>query len=143
MDKLVRISVVAGSLMAGFGVFYHYVIALPAARAGEQASKERQRAERQLAYEKCNASAQSIYDANWATSCKSTAAKDRSNYQYCMNDKMIISNPYMGPAYCKKTFANATESPECTLPRSIAESLNASLKDAKDRCTTEARLGLE
>jgi hypothetical protein len=139
MDKLTRMAVIAGVLLAGIGVFYHYVIFLP----GVEHDKAAQAVRRQAAYSRCMEQADSIYNADWATACKDVAESAAVELRNCLSDKLIMTNPYMGASYCKRTFAGADPSPECTLPKSRAQSLNAAHKEAQQRCATEARLGVE
>lgn len=62
MDKLVKISIIVASLLAGFGVFYHYVIYLPDVNAQHKAY-----------YAKCRTAANEHYNSNWAAECKALA----------------------------------------------------------------------
>ena len=82
MDKLVKLALVLGALLAGVGVFHHYVIFLPGierakqeqAAAKESAKQEQVAAEkreaaakesaRQAAYWACKVNARTNYDAD-------------------------------------------------------------------------------
>lgn len=139
MDKLLKMAVVVGALLAGIGVFYHYVIFLP----GIEREKATQADRRQQAYGRCIEQAESIYDASWAAACKNVAQSDAMELKNCLSDKMVMTNPYMGAAYCKRTYGATDPSSECTLPKARAESINAAHKQAQQRCATEARLGVE
>jgi len=95
MDKLLKFAIVVAVLLAGGGVFYHYVIFLPKVERTKQeqiteenrikqvqideakraAESERQEAARkdlakQVGYEQCLQTARVNYAANWATACK-------------------------------------------------------------------------
>ena len=139
MDKLLKLAIVFGVLLAGTGVFYHYVIFLP----GVEKEKTAQLGRRQEAYSRCIEQTESIYDANWAAACKDVAQLEAVELRNCLSDRMVMTNPYMGAAYCKRTFSGADPSPECTLPRVRAESIDTAHKQAQQRCATEARLGVE
>ena len=171
MDKLVKFAVILGALLAGGGVFYHYVIYLPAIqqqeaqreaqRAGEQKQEtaaqeilrqnqmaeraeqnKREAALRQVQYEICKANALKNYDANWAAACVSFARSQEMSLRNCLSDRTIISNPYMGENYCRGTFRNTDSSPTCTLPKVQADSINQAFDGEQQRCLQEARLGL-
>ena len=60
MHKSTQLAIVIGVLLAGFGVFYHYVIYLPAIDDA-----------RQRTYERCKAFARQQYEADWANMCNS------------------------------------------------------------------------
>lgn len=114
MDKFVKFAAVIGLLLAGFGVFYHYVIFLPdierekaeiaereklekvdlAERLKQEA--ERQRAVRQWRYDSCIKQARANYDANWAVSCESAAISAKADFKHCLADKQVMSNQFMG-----------------------------------------------
>lgn len=149
MEKLVKFGVVLGALLAGLGVFYHYVIFLPSverqkvkqeeAEKREAASKE---ASRQIFYETCKKNANSNYSANWASACEDVARTETMRLRNCLSDRAVMSNPYLGEHYCKSTFGDIDPSPNCSLPKIRAESIDQSFKDAQQRCLAEARDGL-
>lgn len=149
MDKWVRLSIVAGVLMAGFGVFYHFVFFLPsierekaeAAKAKEEASQKAEAA-RKATYSVCMVMARRDYDANWAAACRSVAKQKAGDLQNCLADPSIINNQFMGRAYCQTTYGDADPSPTCTLPGPRAETVNGYLRAAEEKCVTEAKLGL-
>jgi hypothetical protein len=150
MDRIVKLAVVVAVLMAGTGVFYYYVVFLPSVerQKSELAEREKQEAakresERQRAYEVCNSSAQRNYDANWATACSSFAEGQSAAMKNCLTDRAIMSNEFMGAAYCRRTYGAGDPSPTCSLPTERANSLNATFKYEKERCLAEAKLGLQ
>lgn len=138
MDKALKIAVIIGALFAGFGVFYHFVIFLPGVEREKAIAAEARR----VAYDRCIDWAQRDYDADWAAACKTLAATRAKELKDCLSDKTVTTNPYLGPGYCKRMYADAESSPECTLPRAQADSINAAHKQQQQRCATEARLGL-
>ena len=69
VDKLVKISIVVASLLAGFGVFYHYVIYLPDV---EQLRIDKEHKVKS-AYNACVVNAQKSYSAQWEGECKAIA----------------------------------------------------------------------
>lgn len=149
MDKFVRLAIVIGALLAGGGVFYHYVIFLPGVErakqeqlvAEKQAASDKERV-KQRTYERCIAIASSSYDADWASACASVSASTEIKRKNCLADPAIVNNQFMGTAYCTSTFAPTDPSPNCSLPRSRADSLNSYLEGSKKKCLDEARAGL-
>jgi hypothetical protein len=149
MEKLVKLAVVLGALLAGVGVFYHYVIFLPGverqkvereeAAKREAASKE---ASKQIFYEARKKDAESNYSANWAAACEDVARTETMQLRNCLSDRAIVTNPYLGEHHCKSTFGDIDPSPNCSLPKGRAESINQTFKDAQQRCLAEARGGL-
>ena len=143
MDRAVKLAIILGALLAGFGVFYHYVVFLPGAQRERATAAERERQEkataaegerqvterrdlqRRIAYESCLVAARRNYDADWATACESVAATREEQLKNCLSDKSIISNRYLGPEHCHSTYGGADPSPECTLPKTRAESIDA------------------
>lgn len=150
MDKAVKLAIIVGALLGGFGVFYHYVVFLPETQREKSTAAEREKQEterrelqRRMAYDTCLGAARRNYDANWAAACKDVAVSRAVELKSCLSDKLVTTNPYLGAEHCKRTYGNADPSPECTLPRSRAQSINATHKQEQDRCATEARLGLQ
>ena len=160
MDKLLKVSIIVAVLLAGFGVFYHYVIYLPqlerkkeeraAQEKREAASRlERERAEaakreedRQAAYAACLQTARLNYEGDWANACKTAAELQASRLRTCLSDTLILNNPYMGKKYCYSTYGASNPSPSCSLPMTVADSLNKAFKDARQSCLAEAKSGL-
>jgi hypothetical protein len=149
MEKLLKVAVILGALLAGVGVFYHYVIFLPSVERQkiERAETEKreaanQEASRQRFYEACKKDARSNYSANWAAACEDHAHTQTNRLRGCLSDQTIITNPYMGENYCKTTFGDIDPSPDCSLPKSRSESINQANKDAQQQCLAEARGGL-
>lgn len=169
MDKLVKISIIIACLLAGFGVFYHYVIFLPdveqnkiereraekevadtrakveklLAAQREEAEKqeaERRKLERQSAYYDCLGRAGKTYDANWANECKAQAKARLVHLKNCLEDPNRGGNQFMGAKYCQSTYGGADPSPTCSLPSGVAENINKSHDKAKQQCLAEAKL---
>ena len=149
MDKFVKISIIVAALMAGFGVFYHYVIHLPAIEREKRDAEEQEKADAALAeaarksqYESCKGRAAQMYNADWARACASVAESKKADLQNCLTNRSIMTNPYMGEHYCRENFADIDASEDCTLPKSRAESINKTYSDAEQQCLLEARGGL-
>ncbi len=160
MDKLVKLAIVVGVLLAGVGVFYHFVIYLPDLdrKKEEHLAQEKREAEfqkeqlrleaanreqtRQTTYTACLQGARANYELNWATACKTAAASQVSRLRSCLADNLIVTNPYMGKNYCYNTFGGGNESPNCSLPKSTAEGVNKTYKEEQDRCLAESKSGL-
>lgn len=149
MDKFIKFAIVIGALLAGGGVFYHYVIFIPGLERtkNEQIVAEKQAAavaakERQLLYEQCTASASTNYSANWASACVVIANQTAVKLKNCLADPAILQNQFLGESYCKSTFAATEPSENCTLPSVRAEVVNGYYTSAKEKCLNEAKAGL-
>lgn len=149
LDKLVKLAIVIGVLLAGGGVFYHYVVFLPGIERQKQEQIEAEKrdaaakqATRQFAYDACIVSARRDYDANWANACASVARDKQISLRNCLADRAIMTNRFMGEQYCKSTYGVIDTSPECTLPKGRADSINNFHKQAQERCLNEAKTGL-
>lgn len=149
MDKLLKLSVIAAALMAGGGVFYHYVVFLPGIEQAKREKEEAQQAAstqkaaaRQVAYERCKVAARINYDSNWASACTAVAAQAQTDYNHCLRDPAVMSNQFLGKAHCEKAYGQRDASPECSLPGRRSDSINAGYKDAQDKCLAEAKSGL-
>jgi len=190
MDKAVKFAIIVGILLAGFGVFYHYVIYLPnleqrrverereekeAAKRAEaervEAAKraaveraqaailaEQERAEaarraeiarheaalrnlnRKSAYYDCLDRAAKSYSAQWASECKAQAKIRSAKLKTCLEDPNIVGNQFMGERYCHSTWGGADPGPDCSLPSSLADSVNKTHDKAKQQCLAEAKL---
>ena len=150
MDKSVKFAIIIGALLAGFGVFYHFVIFLPgveranaAAREREKVAKEREKADaqrkdeaRKAAYSACMESAQANYNLNWAIACETTARQKTVGRENCLAQGL-------GAAFCRSVWGNPDPSPDCTLPGERAKALNEVYSEDQAKCATEVRLGLQ
>jgi hypothetical protein len=149
MDRLMRFAVLLGALLAGGGVFYHYVFFLPGVERVKQEqvaqnkrdaeAKERQR---QLTYVSCKVSAQKAYDLDWANACFTVFKEQKVSLEACLKDKLIMGNEFLGRSHCESTYSGASPSLSCSLPLARADSLNHDLKEAQDKCLSEAKTGL-
>jgi hypothetical protein len=149
MDRLVKFAILFGAILAGGGVFYHYVVYLPGVEEANRARAEetrqsaaRQEMQRQQSYEVCKVGARRAYESDWATACATTAQTVADRQRKCLSDKAIMSNPYMGENYCRTTFSAADPSPNCSLPGPRADGINKTYHEREEKCLAEARLGL-
>lgn len=141
LDKYLKAALVLGVLLAGAGVFYYFVLFLPSVERDKQALAASEKLQRTQAYERCKAVADTVYDFDWANACKTTAQNSARLLAQCLEDPTITGNPYMGKRYCANTYGNADAKPECTLPNSVAENLNRRVKEAREKCLNEAKIG--
>lgn len=150
MDKMIKLAVLIGALLAGGGIFYHYVIFLPEVerrkeeqvalekdRKERQAEQERQYAEtqrelRKQTYDLCLAAARQKYDADWAAACDTDRGR---KLLLCLSNVSI--NDRLG---CERAFA--VTNPNCTLPIKLADSIGKTYSEDQKKCLAEARLGL-
>jgi len=137
------------AIMVGFSVFYYFVIYLPGLekQKAEQAQRakidaELRESQIRLKYETCLIGARKNYEMNWAKACDSVSRIMEDSLRNCLSDKQIMSNPYMGENYCRRTYKTITPSPDCSLPKSRAESIDQRYKQEEDKCLTEAKAGL-
>ena len=143
MDRTLRLALIVGALLAGGGVFYHYVIFLPHVEEQRRADTREREERRKEAYSLCMAEAHSQYDASWTSECKSVAEADAKSMKDCLRDPIVMTNPLMGAPHCRRTYGNSDPSRECRLPIKLSESLNEAYKQAQARCATQARIGVE
>jgi hypothetical protein len=159
-DTFLKIAIAIAVLLAGGGVFYHYVVFVPAVekkkedRADQERieaairleekklEEEKKRRQAQAAYNACQVNARTNYEGNWATACKSVAESQAISLQNCLRDRSIMSNPYMGEAWCRKSYGSGNPSGDCTLPRARADSINKTYESEQERCLAESRAGL-
>jgi len=125
LDKTLRLALIAGALMAGFGVFYHFVIFLP--------GKDR---ERQQSYAKCADHVREQYDKDWAAGCKALEESRAEQLKLCRK----IGSPSGGR--CESFVGEVDQSPECRLPQAIADPIERRQKQSLDQCAAAANLGI-
>lgn len=131
-----------GALFGGAGIFYHYVIFLPnLERQKAESAKSRELSQR-ASYETCKSSALEGYVSDWADACKDVARMQANYLQNCLADRLIMSNPYMGKKYCTQSFGDIDSSPNCSLPKIRADSINKAYQEAQQRCLAEAKSNL-
>lgn len=156
IDAFLKLSIVAGVLLASSSVAYYYVIYLPdrdaridanngaaeQRRAEEKAAAEQRRSDEQvdaqMRYDRGIRQAQETYDATWASNCRlkgQSAAQRHTNCIVNGADKELCDK-----MYDRERLVDS--SPNCSLPSSIAESLDASLNKARDRCLQASKAGL-
>lgn len=170
--KLVlAIGLVLAALVASAGVFYYYAIFTPQLEqqklnlekqkhneervdalaeknaeedkvAQEKLVQETKEQQKNIAYTQCLNEAQTIYENNWARNCQSVAERNKAELQNCLNTDHIMNNEYMGENYCKRMYGNTKGGNDCSLPGGIADKLNGSLKERKERCLVEAQNAL-
>ncbi|QDF38267.1 hypothetical protein FJN17_12190 [Bradyrhizobium symbiodeficiens] len=161
-DTFLKISVAISLLGAAGSVGYYYAVYLPARdvqldndrrldkaraeiakRAAEEraqqerdATEQRRAAERAVAqagYETCISRAEAVYNATWASNCKSVAERVRKQRSACN----------LAPTACDSIYPATDAGPNCSLPTSLASSINANLQQGKERCLQESKAGLQ
>jgi hypothetical protein len=98
---------------------------------GQRRNFERLRV--QANYEACIARTEETYNHTWALNCKDVAEKRRKQRAACN----------LGPATCDSMYPVADPGPNCSLPNAIANSLNVTMGQGKDRCLQESKAGLQ
>jgi hypothetical protein len=149
MDKFLARTLGVAALLAGAGIFYHYVVHLPsldrekkaaeATAADSLAEEKRQRAAK---YQVCLFTASQNYDQGWASACKSLAADNTRSLENCLATPSIMQNQFMGRQWCEKQYGDIDASPNCSLPGGRADNVNKYFTDAKKQCELEARTDL-
>jgi hypothetical protein len=127
MSKWLKFTSVAGILIAGAGVLSQ----LPVEEAGSRVGAPE--------LEQCGEAAVLLHDVSWASACMLVAQEADARHAECLRDPLIMNNSQLGKAHCDKHHGPQDDSPECTLPLARAAVLNASLKDAEDKCLAEAK----
>jgi hypothetical protein len=166
IDAVLKLSVVASVLLASSSVGYYYLVHLPhqdaqfepervlerfrgAAKkraeqelllfeqqaserraAEQQAAEERQALEKANRYQACLSRATDNYNASRLAACnrpREKILKDRNNcIELGFSEKV-----------CAMAHVVREASPNCTLPRAVALSLEADVEKARDRCLQE------
>lgn len=137
MGKWLNRTNIAAALLAVAAVVYQLVVVLPASERPKW-DKERAAA-RQPELEQCGEAALLIHDVHWASACMLLAKEVEARHAACLRDPLVMDNPQLGKAHCDRTFGDQDDSPECMLPPARAATLNASLKDAEDRCLAQVK----
>jgi hypothetical protein len=143
MDKWVRLSIIAGVLMAGFGVFYHFVVFLPAlerekleaSRILAEQNRERE-SSRTAAYNECMYTAKKNQLDYWSKQCAELAKDTTQKLKSCRKMYNGDSN------YCDQLHGKPDASPSCGLPKSYADFATAYLREEEEKCLEVAKLGL-
>ncbi len=148
MGKWLKASITVAALLAGAGVFYHFVFFLPAVMQGQRdkdvgpkGAEDAPGAARRAAYEQCRQHAQLAYDIHWAAACMIDAREAEARHAACLKDPQVLKSPGPGAAHCDRTIDRHDGAADCTLPGARAAALNTFLKEADDRCRVEARAG--
>ncbi|MBT9155023.1 MAG: hypothetical protein DDT39_01713 [Firmicutes bacterium] len=149
MDKFLGRTLGVAALLAGAGVFYHYVIHLPglerekkAEKAAAAESLAEQQQQRASQYQLCIYTAQQNYDYNWAEACTSVAAENTRDLKNCLATPSIVQNEFMGRQWCEKQYGDIDPSPNCSLPGKRADGVNEYHAEALKQCELAAKLGV-
>jgi hypothetical protein len=164
IDAILKVSVVASVLLASSSVGYHYLAYLPhrdseaervlerllaaekkhveqgqslfrrqasEQRAAEQkTTEERQALEKANRYEACLSRATDRYNASRLTTCSRPREK-------IIKDRDDCSKLGFSEKVCAMAHVVPEASPNCTLPRAVALSLDAEVEKERDRCREE------
>jgi len=148
MDKFLGRTLGVAALLAGAGVFYHYVIHLPsmereriAEKAEAAAALQKKAQDRTNRYLECLDSARLNYDLNWANACKDVASSKAQELKNCLADRTIVGNQFLGQRWCHAQYGNGDASSECTLPEGQADNVNKYYTDAKKQCEIDSKIG--
>lgn len=135
LDRAIKLSIVSGILLISLAIFYYLVIFIPHREQAklDQQKQQQTEADRQarlnsLKLSGCLDAAQGDYSANWASNCKSNAVAKTTGYNNCLNEA------YMTAATCASVWGSPDDSPNCSLPTALANSLDDGLKNARDEC---------
>jgi hypothetical protein len=106
------------------------------------ALEEQQSAEKAAAktrYKECVLRVERIYQATWASNCKSIG--DQANFEISRRKANCLT--VATQAECDGLHPFRDTSPNCALPRGTSNDLTASLDKMRDRCLQESRAGLQ
>jgi hypothetical protein len=162
VDAFLKLSIAVSLLGAAVSVGYYYSVYLPRRDIGldnerrlekahaefvRKLAEERDDAERlaaeqrqaqekaaaQVNYEACINRGNAVYNVTWASNCKRLADEARKNRASCTSI----------PSTCDLIYPARDAGPNCALPHSLADSLNADLNRGMDRCLQENKAGLQ
>lgn len=166
IDGFLKISIAASVILAAASVGYYHVVYLPNrdaqldderklergraeySRLAEQArladekraAEEKQNAEKeavQTRYQYCIRSAQNIYETGWASQCKRISDAAVKEHSGC------IAQGTLQKSACDNIYRTTDASPNCSLPRVLANDLGEDLEKARNRCLQESRSGFQ
>jgi hypothetical protein len=137
IDSLLKLTVIAGVLIASFSVGYYYVVYLPNRDSRLEAQRSIEQVGIRLRYQNCLSNAYELYSADWANSCKRIANDSIKRHGDC------VSQGTFPRATCDRVIPISDGKPDCSLPKATADNHQATLEKARDRCLQESRLGLQ
>lgn len=125
------------TVLVGSFIYFGYQIAVvnPATQRQiqneEEAAKQTQNAVNNYKYSQCLSEAQTTYSDMWAQNCVGYGEKEQEGYASCREneDATFCISLYGDPS----TFSDTN----CSLPLTLADSLDSNLKDAKADCLKE------
>jgi hypothetical protein len=141
-------TIAASALNAASAVGYYFVIYLPARdrealarqekseQIAAQAAAERERQEaltrqqNEINLARCLSGAEEAYSATWNSNCASRAQRNRSQYADC------IAQGLLGKTYCHSLYGE-TATTNCSLPRDLANDIEASRVRDKAECHSQ------
>ena len=158
IDKIIKLSIVASVLLIGFSLFYYLVIFLPQkeqnrinlqkqeqlieenekqAKIEQQKNKEveeqkeKEEAEKEIEKNKlllgnCLSNTYETYNGDWARACESQAEIISKGIKDCIG--LLSEND------CKRIWGEPDNSPDCSLPAEVADTLNERRQKNKDEC---------
>lgn len=149
-DAILKLTLAFAALLSGVGIFYYFVIHLPAedrakreiavaAQAAEQAqlaaavaAQQRRERARKEAYDACQTRADLTYGSDWDRNCASLAQTRKDQFYRCLDSGGSRSN-------CAELYPNLPQS-DCRLPATTAEAINKSRDTSKARCAEESSI---
>ena len=125
IDAFLKLGIVAGVLLASSSVAYYYVVYLPDrdARIGQR-------------YDACLRDTQEIYASAWAKTC-SSVAQDSVKQQRA---ECLAQGGRQ--AECESRYAVRDASPQCSLPKDVAEDIEARRDKSLEYCLQASKAGL-
>ena len=111
-------------LICGVGVYSYQVFVV----------SPKEKLERKESLDECISNAEYQYRSDWKLNC---SAKYDRKLECEKNDA-----PRYGKSFCESIYTGIRSRTDCSLPLKIADSLDASLKQEKDRCLQLYKLGV-
>ncbi|UUZ67373.1 hypothetical protein LP416_21870 [Polaromonas sp. P2-4] len=96
MEKFAKSALMLGALLAGAGVFYHFVIFLPGLEREKQSQIATEKAQRRAAYETCKEIASRVHELNWTAACRNSAQTNKLLFSQCLERQTAAGKPDMG-----------------------------------------------
>jgi hypothetical protein len=159
IDAILKATIIVSTAIASISIGYYYLVYLPerdkladASRKAEISRTENERAEQRRQseatakaaemqkrlisnrYQSCTRNARESYDLNWSERCSRVAETNKEQLAECL--KTLPKDT------CTKLYRVRDTSNDCSLPRALADSLNADYEKAKARCLQEFQAGI-
>ena len=125
IDAILKLGIVAGVLLVSSSVAYYYAVYLPGRDA-----------DRIARLGACLQNTQEIYASTWAKACNSVA---QGSVKQQRAECLARGG---GQAECESRYAVHDVSPQCSLPKDVAEDIEARCDKSREYCLQASKTGL-